>query len=72
MSKACPESIDHLLAGPTSDLFWVEYVRGAATCGHAQSLYAQKIPDQYLVFDTSNNRALVNVELNGVVKNFSV
>jgi hypothetical protein len=72
MNDARPDAIEHLLAGPTSDLFWVEYADGQATCGHADSLYAQKIPDPYLVYDVSNNRAMVNVELNGSIKHFNV
>ncbi len=72
MNDTCLESMEHLLAGPTSDLFWVEYANGVATCGHAESLYARKIPDPYLVYDVSNNRALVNVQLNGTIKHFNV
>lgn len=65
------DSIAAALAGPTSKLFWVEYADGKATCGHADSLYAEKIPDQYLMFDVCNNKVLANLELNGTVKHFA-
>jgi len=65
------ESIEAALAGPTSRLFWVEVADGKATCGHADSFYAEKIPDKYLTFDVSNNKVLANLELNGTVKHFA-
>ena len=65
------DSIEAALDGPTSELFWVEYADGKATCGHADSFYAEKIPDKYLMFDVGNNKVLANLELNGAVKHFA-
>ena len=64
-------SIKAALNGATSELFWVEYADGKATCGHADSFYAEKIPDKYLMFDVCNNKVLANLELNGTVKHFA-
>ena len=65
------DSIGAALNGPTNELFWVEFADGKATCGHADSLYAAKIPDKYLTFDVGNNKVLANLQLNGAVKHFS-
>ncbi len=71
MSGVRFDSIETALAGPTSELFWVEYADGKATCGHADSFYAAKIPDEHLVLDVGNNKALANVSLDGSVKHFA-
>ncbi|MHC4563892.1 MAG: hypothetical protein ACYS8X_14130, partial [Planctomycetota bacterium] len=65
------DSIEAALDGPVSGLFWVEMADGKATCGHSDSLYAEKVPDKYLMFDVCNNKVLANLELNGTVKHFA-
>ena len=71
MSNVSFDSIEQALAGPTDELFWVEMADGQATCGHADSLYAGKIPDKYLTFDVFNNKVLANIELSGTIKHFA-
>jgi len=65
------KSIDEAISGPKSNFFWVSIAPRSTECGNKESYYAKRICDENLTFDVSNNKVLVNVNLNGTIKFFT-
>lgn len=60
------------LSQPRSLYFGVVYQDGKYTANDPVSFFGRKLPDPELTFDTGNNKTLVNVHMNGSIKNVTV
>ncbi len=67
------DTIQAALAGPVSELFWLQHnADGTSSTGHSKSFYTDDRDDKYLLFDVSNNKVLANLAPSGEVMHFSV
>lgn len=66
------QSISEALAQPKSRYFGVVYENGRFAANDELSFFGRKLPDPELTFDISNNKILVNVNMNGSVKYVTV
>lgn len=66
------QSINEALAQPKSKFFGVAYKDGSYTAKDELSFFARKLPDPELSFDISNNKTLVNVNMDGSLKLVSI
>ncbi|GJM78861.1 hypothetical protein HMSSN139_13570 [Paenibacillus sp. HMSSN-139] len=66
------KSISEALALPRSRFFGVVYENGRYAANDEVSFFGLKLPDPELTFDISNNKTLVNVNMNGSIKYVTV
>ncbi|WP_060861138.1 hypothetical protein [Paenibacillus riograndensis] len=65
-------TISEALSQSKSSSFGVVYKNGKFTANDPLSFFGRKLPDPELTFDTANNKILVNVHMNGSIKNVTV
>lgn len=65
-------SVNDALTQPRSRYFGVTYKDGSYAAHDEMSFFGRKLPDPELTFDISNNKTLVNVNMNGSIKFVSV
>ncbi|OMF30767.1 hypothetical protein BK133_16655 [Paenibacillus sp. FSL H8-0548] len=65
-------SISEALSQPRSRFFGVTYQDGSYLAKDEMSFFGRKLPDPELSFDISNNKTLVNVNMNGSIKLVSI
>lgn len=65
-------TISEALSQPKSSHFGVLYKNGRYTANDPHSFFGRKLPDPELTFDVANNKTLVNVHMNGSIKNVTV
>ncbi|WP_178024931.1 hypothetical protein [uncultured Paenibacillus sp.] len=66
------KTISEALALPKSRFFGVVYENGRHAANDEVSFFGLKLPDPELTFDISNNKTLVNVNMNGSIKYVTV
>ncbi|RCX23650.1 hypothetical protein DFP94_1011252 [Fontibacillus phaseoli] len=65
-------TISEALSQPKSRFFGVGYENGRYAANDEVSFFRHKLPDPELTFDISNNKTLVNVNMNGLIKYITV
>jgi hypothetical protein len=66
------QTIKEALASPKSKQFWISCKDGKYEAGNETSFYSKLEPDEYLTYDISNNKVLVNVLYNGTIKYLTI
>ncbi len=66
------KTIQEALSLPRSQHFWVSHRNGQFDSGDPTSFFSDRLPDEKLTFDLSNNKVLANVGMNGVLQQLTI